>query len=112
MGADAKMQQNTLERLRAALADGPRSRELLAQYVTELKVNRQEDEIFRRLAFCGVALGDSPRDINATSLPAEWYETLSLEDKSELRQWWHQKIRSEAYRYDDLRKRLSWQYFV
>jgi len=112
MGADAKMQQNTLERLRAALADGTRSRELLAQYVTELKVNKQEEEIFRRLAFCGVALGISPSDASAMRLPSEWYESLSLKDKLELRQWWHQKILSEAYRYDDLSKRLSWQYFV
>jgi hypothetical protein len=112
MGADTRMQQDTLERLRAVLADKPWNRELLAQYVAELKVNGQEEQIFRRLAFCDATLGDARRDTVAMSLSWEWYESLSPEDKMELRQWWHQKIRSEAYHYDDLRVRLSWQYFV
>lgn len=93
-----------IEQLRAALEGSPWNYDFLAEYVGESQRCLQEEDVFQRLAFRGD--GGSP------GVFSQLYEPLSVEDKRELRQWWHEKIRGEAYRYDQLRARLSWRYFV
>ena len=98
MSPEAKMQPDAFERLRSALERQPWGHDSLAKYVSELAQDTNEEEIFRRMAFCGES--------------ADAYEALNPDDRAQLRRWWHEKIRREAYGYDDLRTRLSWRYMV
>jgi hypothetical protein len=110
MGSEARMQPEHLERLRLELEDTPWNRDFLAEYITEVSRQKGEEDIFYRLAFRGSTV-TGPGD----SIPSGFtalYEALSPEEKAELRRWWHQKIRREAYRHDDLGRRLSWRYLV
>ena len=112
MSTKASMQPDAYGQLRSALASALRSHELLAEYVTELGLHRSEEEIFRRLAFrAGTSAEADAGSSIASGLP-ELYETMSVGAKNELRQWWHEEIRREAYQHEDLRKRLSWRYLV
>ena len=110
MSTKASMQPDAYGQLRSALATALRSHELLAEYVTELGLHRSEEDIFRRLAFRAANLTETGPSI-ASGLP-ELYEAMSTEAKNELRQWWHEEIRREAYQHEDLRKRLSWRYLI
>jgi hypothetical protein len=98
MGAEARMQPNALEQLRSALESRPWNHDSLAEYVSAVAQNEKEEEIFRRLVF------------ETTNSGA--YESLTPDEKAQLRQWWHERTRREAYRYEDLRARLSWRYMV
>jgi hypothetical protein len=106
MNTEARMQPIALERLRSALEELPRDHDFLAEYINESQRCRNEEDIFNRLAFRDASFGAG------VSSFSEMYEPLSLEDKTELRRRWHEKNRREAYRYDDLRARLSWRYLV
>lgn len=112
MSTKASMQPDAYGQVRSALAGALRNHELLAEYVTELGLHRSEEDIFRRLAFraANAAEADAGSSI-ASGLP-ELYEAMSTEAKNELRQWWHEEIRREAYQHEDLRKRLSWRYLI
>ncbi len=81
----------------------------MAEYVAELSRQKGEEDIFHRLAFRSANFGGTAA---ASSVVTGLYEALSLEDKIELRRWWHEKIRREAYNYHDLGTRLSWRYLV
>ena len=106
------MQPDPFERLRSALEDASCNHDFLAEYVTELSRNGAEEDIFRRLAFGCAGSGGAGAGPLMVGPFSELYEAMSLEDKAELRRWWHEKVRREAYHYDDLRARLSWRYFI
>jgi hypothetical protein len=76
----------------------------LAAYVRELELHREEDDVFRRLAF-GNAIGGAFGSF-IVNVFSELYEPLEDERKLEIRQWWHGKVRGEASQFDDLRTRL------
>jgi len=110
MSTEARMQPDTFERLRSALGDTSSwNHDFLAEYVnvTELNSHRREEDVFRRLAFrCA---NPSAADAEAC---AALYEGMGPEHRAELRRWWHEKIRRQAYQYRDLGTRLSWRYLV
>jgi hypothetical protein len=112
MSTKASMQPDAYGQLRSALADALRSHELLAEYVTELALHRNEEDIFRRLAFRAANSAEANAGSAIASGLPELYEAMSIEAKNELRQWWHEEIRREAYQHEDLRKRLSWRYLI
>ena len=98
MSAEPKMQPDPLEQLRSALESESLSHDSLAEYVGALAQNKSENEVFLRLALRGRS--------------AEAYGLLNPSDQAHLRQWWHDRLRREAYAYDDLRTRLSWRYLI
>jgi len=101
MSAKAKMRPDHFERLQSALEGAPWDHDSLAEYVTQLSQLGEED-IFRRLG-----LG-----VSKAGTSAEMYEEMSAEKRAELRRWWHERARREAYHYEDLRTRLSWRYLL
>jgi hypothetical protein len=92
------MQPDAFEQVRSTLESEAWNHDSLAEYVSHVAQNRGEEEIFRRMALRNAA--------------AEAYEALPLGDQGRLRQWWHDRIRREAYDYEDLRTRLSWRFMV
>ena len=98
MSAEARMQPDAFEQLRSTLESEAWNHDSLAEYVSDVAQNRSEEEIFRRMAFRNAA--------------AEAYEALQPGDQVQLRQWWHDRIRREAYDHEDLKTRLSWRFMV
>jgi len=99
-----------MERLKKVLGDAPLSQEFLSDYVRELELHRNEEDIFVRLAFQNVSAGGAHGrgDTFVTSAYSELYDQpLDANRKRELRQWWHDKMQHEAERHDDLRARLA-----
>jgi hypothetical protein len=110
MSTEARLQPDPFARLRVVLEDTSWNHDFLAEYVAELSGKKSEEDIFRRLAF-RAADSDAAAALVARAFSA-LYDAMSLEDKAELCRWWHEKIRREAYQYDDLGTRLSWRYLV
>lgn len=104
MSAEARMQPDPLEKLTAQIGDEPKGYDLLAEYVAQVCADKHEEDVFRDLAFRGPAAHPG----EALGL----YDGLSDENKAEARRLWHEKVRSAAYDYDDLRTRLSWRFRV
>lgn len=107
--AESNMQPY-LERLKQALADAPRSREFLSEYVRELEMHRREEDIFIRLAFRDASAGGAfgRGDTHITSVYSELYDrSLDANQKREIRLWWHDRVRREAEGFADLRARLA-----
>jgi hypothetical protein len=100
----AKLQPDPVEQLQKILEELPRGYGFLAAYVRELELHRDEDDVFRRLAF-GNAIGGAFGSF-IVNVFSELYEPLEDERKLEIRQWWHGKVRGEASQFDDLRTRL------
>jgi hypothetical protein len=99
-----------MERLKNVLEGAPRSRELLSDYVRELELHRNEEDIFIRLAFQNVSVGGAHArgGTFVTSAYSELYDhPLDTKQKREVRQWWHDKVQREAERHDDLKARLT-----
>lgn len=112
MTAEARMQPEPFERLRSALAATSRSHEFLTEYVTRVSQQHGEEDIFHRMVLGSSTSGAPPA---ADSVPkdfSELYNAMPPEHKTEVRRWWHETIRREAYHHDDLRRRLSWRYLV
>jgi hypothetical protein len=112
MSAEARLQPNPIERLRSALKDTSWSYDLVAEYVAELSRQKGEEDIFHRLAFRSANFGGTAAASSIVIDGSGLYESMSLDDKIELRRWWHEKIRRQAYNYHDLGTRLSWRYLV
>jgi len=112
MSAEARLQPNAFERLRSALKDTPWSYDFVAEYVAELSRQKGEEDIFHRLAFRSANFGETAAATSVVGDCSGLYEAMALEDKIELRRWWHEKIRRQAYNYHDLGTRLSWRYLV
>jgi hypothetical protein len=112
MSAEARLQPNAFERLRSALKDTSWSYDFVAEYVAELSSQKGEEDIFHRLAFHSANFGGTAPASSIVSDCSELYEAMGPGDKIELRRWWHEKIRREAYNYHDLGTRLSWRYLV
>ena len=93
MSAEPRMQPDAFEQIRSTLESEAWNHDSLAEYVSDVAQSRGEEEIFRRMAFRNTA--------------AEAYEALQPDDQARLRQWWHDRIRREAYDYEDLGTRLS-----
>src|ERR1700681_3622820 len=104
-----KVQPDHLQRLKTSLEDAPRNYDFLAEYVRELEICREDEDIFLRLAFQNSSSGGSYRGTGPfiVSVVSEMYEPLDAERKLEIRQWWHEKVRDEASEFDDLRTQLS-----
>lgn len=98
MSPKAKMQPDAFDQLRSTLESQAWSHDALAEYVNAVAQDKTGEEIFRRMAFRKAAL--------------EAYEGLHVDDQARLRRWWHDRIQSQAYEYEDLRQRLSWRYMV
>jgi hypothetical protein len=109
MSAEARTQLDPVERLKRALSGPHRARDFFADYVRELELHRTEEDIFTRLAFRDVSSHAALHggDLFVTSVYSDWYETLEPEAKLEVRQWWHEKLRSDARRFDNLKTRLA-----
>jgi len=109
MNAQAKTQQDPLEYLKAALEHAPRDHHFLGEYVRELELHRQEDDVFLRLAFRYASAGGAFQGTGPliVSIVSEMYEPLDTDRKLEVRRWWHEKARREANQYSDLAARLS-----
>ena len=104
-----KVQPDHLQRLKTSLEDAPRNYDFLAEYVRELEICREDEDIFLRLAFQNSSSGGSYRGTGPfiVSVVSEMYEPLDAERKLEIRQWWHEKVWREANQFDDLRTQLS-----
>jgi len=99
-----------MERLKKELEDAPRSHEFLSEYVRELELHRNEEDIFIRLAFQNVSAGGAygRGGTFVTSAYSEIYDQpLDVNQKRELRRWWHDKVQREAERHEDLHARLA-----
>jgi hypothetical protein len=99
-----------MERPKKMLEDAPRSHEFLSDYVRELELQRNEEDIFIRLAFQNVSAGGAHGrgDTFVTSTYSELYDQpLDASQKQEVRRWWHDKVQREAERHDDLQARLA-----
>src|ERR1700676_4179648 len=109
MSAQPKLQPDHLQKLKTTLEDAPRNYDFLAEYVRELEICRQEEDIFLRLAFRNSNSGGANRSKGPffVSIFSEMYEPLDAERKLEIRQWWHEKVWREANQFDDLRTQLS-----
>ena len=109
MSAQPKVQPDQLQKLKTSLEDAPRNYDFLAEYVRELEICREDEDIFLRLAFQNSSSGGSYRGTGPfiVSVVSEMYEPLDAERKLEIRQWWHEKVRDEASEFDDLRTQLS-----
>ena len=109
MSAQPKLQPDHLQKLKTTLEDAPRNYDFLAEYVRELEICRQEEDIFLRLAFRNSSSGGSNRGTAPfiVSIVSEMYEPLDAERKLEIREWWHEKVWREANQFDDLRTQLS-----
>ena len=110
MSAKARRQAGSLEQVRAAVEGMSWNHDFLAEYVNALGYQSQEEDLFRRLAFRSAE--PSAADAKIANSLSELYDAMSSEDKSALRQCWHEKVRREAYEHDDLRARLAWRFFV
>jgi hypothetical protein len=106
------MQPDLLERLRSALLDRSWSHDFLETYVSRVDEDRHEEEIFCLLAFRSEDLRPPAAGGFAGRNLWDSYEAVSSIAKLDLRQSWHERVRCEAFRYDDLRARLSWRYYV
>jgi hypothetical protein len=109
VSAQPKLQPDDFERLKKILKDAPRGYGFLAEYVGGLEHNQNEEDVFLRLAFQNASAGGAYRgsDRLIVSVVSELYEPLDAARKLEIRQWWHEKVRSEANQFDELRTRLS-----
>jgi hypothetical protein len=99
-----------MDRLKKVLEETSRSHEFLSDYVKELELHRNEEDIFIRLAFQNVSLGGAHGrgDAFLTSVYSELYDQpLDANQKLEVRQWWHDKVQREAEAHDDLQARLA-----
>jgi hypothetical protein len=99
-----------LERLKKVLEDAPRNREFLRDYVRELELHRNEEDVFIRLAFQNVSVGGAHDrgGTFVTSAYSELYDQpLDTNQKREVRQWWYDKVQREAEEHDDLKARLA-----
>lgn len=110
MSAETRMQPDPLERFRSELENARWSREFLANYVSAVSQEKHEDDIFRRMAFELPELAENAQ--SSTDRLSKLYEAVAPDQRAELRKCWHDRIRREAYRYDDLRTRLSWRFLV
>jgi hypothetical protein len=109
MSTEPRMQSD-LERLKQVLGDTPWSREFHEGYVREVELHRQEEDVFIRLAFqdanTGGAFGRG--DTHITSVYSEFYDQpLDVNQKREVRLWWHDKVRREVEKITDLGERLA-----
>jgi hypothetical protein len=104
-----KLQPDDFERLKTILQDAPRGYGFLAGYVGELEHDRDEEDIFLRLAFENASAGGAFHGTGpfVVSVRSELYEPLDAKRKLEIRRWWHEMVRREANQLDDLRARLS-----
>jgi len=102
------MQSDPFDQLKSSL-DTPRDYAFLAKYVRELELRRHEEEIFRRLAFENVQYGGAYAGSGTfiVSVVSELYEPLDAERKAETRRWWHDKVRQEANKFEDLKGQLT-----
>ncbi len=108
MNTQAKIQPDAFEQLKSTLEDAPRNYDFLAEYVRELELRRQEQDVFLRLAFQNASGGAYRRTGPfVVSVVSELYKPIDAGRKLEIRQWWHEKVRREANQFDDLRMRLS-----
>lgn len=109
MSTEAKMQPDPLAQLKWALEDAPRDYDYLAEYVEELELYRQEEDIFLRLAFRNASAGGAYRRTGpfVVRVVSELYKPLDAEHQLEIRRGWHKKVRREADQFDDLKTRLS-----
>jgi hypothetical protein len=100
---------NPLEQLKKILEDAPRDYDSFAEYVRELELHRQEEDIFLRLAFRNASAGGVYRGTGpfVVSVSSELYDPLDDERKLDVRRWWHEKVRRESNQFDDLATRLS-----
>ena len=112
MSTEARMQPDSFERLRSALEDARLSHDVLADCVSKFSANGAEEDVFRHTATRCLNSGGAGAGHSIESSFSELYEAMGLKEKAELRRWWHEKIRCEAYRYEDLRARLSWRYLI
>lgn len=111
MSPEAKMQPDPMERFRSELENARWNFEFLANYVSEVSQQKREEDIFHRMAFQLPDLSENASTPRVSAL-SELYEATSPQQKAELRRWWHDRIRREVYRHDDLRTRLSWRFLV
>jgi hypothetical protein len=109
MSTQPKVQPDHLQKLKTSLEDAPRNYDFLAEYVRELEICREDEDIFLRLAFQNSSSGGSYRGTGPfiVSVVSEMYEPLDAERKLEIRQWWHEKVRGEANQVDDLKMQLT-----
>jgi hypothetical protein len=113
MSMEARMQPEPFERLRSALEDPPWNHDLLSEYVTALGQDKGEEDVFLRMAFRCVNPEGAGASIPSALIPSACsglYEAMSIEDRTKLRRWWHEKILREAHQHDDLGARLSGRY--
>ncbi len=107
MGSKAQPGLDPVERLITILDDGPRDREFLTAYVTEVELHGQEEDVFLRLAFENATAGGAGTGPWAVSIVSELFEPLRAEQKVDVVRWWHSIMRQEANGYESLRTRLS-----
>ena len=109
MSTQPKLQRDDFERLKKILEDAPRGYGFLAEYVGELEHNRDEEDIFIRLAFENASAGGANRGTGpfVVSVISELYDPHDAERRLEIRRWWHEKVRDEASQFGDLKARLS-----
>jgi hypothetical protein len=109
MSTKSKMTPDPYEQLKAILGDAPRDYAFLAEYVGELEHHRHEQDTFTRLAFRDVMPGGAygGTGLMMVSVFSEMYEPLNSEQKTNIRQWWHEKIRHAAEAFADLKDRLK-----
>jgi hypothetical protein len=107
----ARMQPNSFEQLRSSFESASWTHDFLADYVNEVGRQAREEDIFQQMAFrCATGAGSGVT--GALEDVSRLYQAMTPEAQKELRRWWHDKAHREAYRYDDLRTRLSWRFFV
>jgi hypothetical protein len=109
MAAQTGKQPDHFEQLKQMLDDAPMSHEFLSEYVGELKKLRSEEDIFTRFAFRNVGIGgaEGRGDVHLVSADSELYKPLSPGRQVEIRRWWHEKMRSAANHFADLKERLN-----
>ena len=99
MSTHTELQEDPFEKLKKILEDTPRGYGFLTGYVGELEHNRQEEDVFIRLAFENASAGGAFPGRGTSfivSVFSELYEPLDPGRKLEIRRWWHKKIRDEA----------------
>lgn len=109
MSTEPKMQPDLFEQLRTSLEDVPQCYAFLADYVRELEKFRNEEDVFIRLGVGNASVGGQTRGTGpyAVSVFSELYEPLDADQKIAIRKWWHERMRTEAGQFTDLRTRLS-----
>jgi hypothetical protein len=97
-----------INRLKAELEDVARDREFHGRYAHELELHRHEDDIFRRMAFENVEAGGAiSAQPYVTSVYSELYEPLQPDERQGVRDWWHERTKTQAMTFPDLNERLT-----